>query len=107
MRALDFAAAWTVADRVLAARDPAARDDPALPLHPRWVWDGTPPDRRRVLVPLLAGLPGIDRLVAFDTATPLPPSVCDIEIMELGHVLRVDGAPPPSRRSGRRSRDRG
>ncbi len=127
MRAGDFAAGWRISDAVLAARDPATRDDPALPYHERWVWDGTRPDGRHVLVRcyhglgdtlqfvrflpalrdraahvtvecqpelcgLLACVPGVDRLVAFDTARPLPASPCDIEVMELAHVLRADAA---------------
>ena len=127
MRAGAFAAAWRIGDAVLAARDPATRDDPARPYHERWVWDGTKPDRLRVLVRcyhglgdtlqfvrflpalraraahvtlecqpelcgLLAGAPGVDRLVSFDPAHPLPPSPCDIEVMELAHVLRADAA---------------
>ena len=144
MRAQDFAGAWAIGDAILARRDPATRDDPTLPYHLRWVWDGTPPDQRRVLVrcyhglgdtlqfarflpalraraahvtleaqpelcPLLATLAGVDRLVPFDTAAPLPPGECDIEIMELAHALRAGGpelaarmpylaapAPPPA-----------
>ncbi len=125
MRAGDFPAVWRISDAVLAARDPATRDDPALPYHERWVWDGTQPDGQRVLVrcyhglgdtlqfvrflpalraraahvtlecqPELCGLlacaPGTDRIVAFDPAHPLPPSPCNIEVMELAHVLRAD-----------------
>jgi hypothetical protein len=56
MRAGDFASAWRIADAVLAARDPAARDDPTLPYHLRWVWDGRPFDGRRVLVRCYHGL---------------------------------------------------
>ena len=124
MRAQDFVAAWRIADRVLAARDPTTRDDPHLPYHLRWVWDGTPPDGRRVLVrcyhglgdtlqfarflpalrrrathvtlevqpelyTLLAKLEGVDRLTRFDPARPHPPSDCDVEIMELAHLLRA------------------
>ncbi len=132
MRDDDHPAAWSVSDAVLAARDPATRDDPALPYHLRWVWDGTPVAGRHVLVrcyhglgdtlqfarflpalraraasltveaqpellPLLATVAGPDRLVAFDVAAPLPPSECDIEVMEIGHALRLrpDAAPPP------------
>ncbi len=125
MRTQDFGAAWRIADAVLAGRDRAGRDDPRLPYHQRWVWDGTRPDGLAVLVrcyhglgdtlqfarllpalraraahvtlecqpalcPLLAGTAGVDRLVPFDPAAPLPAGPCDMEIMELGHVLRAD-----------------
>ena len=56
MRAGAFDAAWAVSDAVLAARDPATRDDPALPYHLRWLWDGQPLDGRRVLVRCYHGL---------------------------------------------------
>lgn len=56
MRARDFAAAWALAGETLAERDPASRDDPALPYHLRWVWDGTPVDGRDVLVRCYHGL---------------------------------------------------
>ena len=143
MRAGRFADAWSLADAALAARDPATRDDPALPYHLRWVWDGTPPDGRDVLVrcyhglgdtlqfarllpllrgasltveaqpallPLLARLPGLRcAWHPFDPARPLPPSACDIEIMELAHALRrvppplAPRLPPPAARpAGRR-----
>ncbi len=127
MRANDFEGAWRISDRVLAARDPAAQDDPSLPYHRRWVWDGTKPDGLRVLVrcyhglgdtlqfvrllpalraraahvtleaqpalcPLLARIPGVDRLVPFDVAAPHPSDACTVEIMELGHMLRIEAA---------------
>ena len=130
MRAGDFPAAWAVNDQVLAARDPATRDDPRLPYHLRWVWDGQDPAGQDVLVrcyhglgdtlqfcrflaplrqraarvtleaqpelvPLLQGLPGPDQVVPFRTDAPLPPSACDIEVMELPHALRqAPGAAP-------------
>ncbi len=56
MRRGDFPAAWRIADAVLAARDPATRDDAHLPYHLRWVWDGRPPDGRHVLVRCYHGL---------------------------------------------------
>jgi hypothetical protein len=56
MRRNDHEAAWAVSDAVLAARDPAARDDPALPYHRRFVWDGRPFDGRHVLVRCYHGL---------------------------------------------------
>ena len=45
------------------------------------------------LAALLRGLPA-DRIHPFDPASPLPPAECDVEIMELGHALRL--APDPS-----------
>ena len=56
MRAGDWEAAWRVNDQVLATRDPATRDDPTLPYHLRWVWDGTPPDGLSALVRCYHGL---------------------------------------------------
>lgn len=56
MRRGDFPAAWAISDAVLAARDPAGRDDPALPYHLRWVWDGRPVDGKDVLVRCYHGL---------------------------------------------------
>lgn len=56
MRAGAFDAAWAVSDAVLAARDSATRDDPALPYHLRWVWDGRGLEGRRVLVRCYHGL---------------------------------------------------
>lgn len=128
MRAARWEDAWEIAEASLRARDPATRDDPALPYHQRWVWDGRSFDGVDVLVrcyhglgdtiqfarylpalarraasltveaqlallPLLSGIPGIDRLVPFDPAQPLPPSGCDLEITELDLALRI---PPPA-----------
>ena len=56
MRRGDEAAAWDVSDEVLAARDTATRDDPRLPFHQRWVWDGRPFAGRHVLVRCYHGL---------------------------------------------------
>ncbi len=56
MRSGDFPAAWAVSDAVLAARDPATRDDPRLPYHLRWVWDGRDPTGQQVLVRCYHGL---------------------------------------------------
>lgn len=130
MRGERYADAWALSDAALARRDPATRDDPSLPYHLRWVWDGAALEGRDVLVrcyhglgdtlqfarflpllaararsvtleaqphllPLLAQLPGLDRLHPFDPAHPLPPGGCDIEITELPHALRAapQGAP--------------
>lgn len=56
IRAGAFDAAWAVSDAVLRARDPATRDDPALPYDLRWVWDGRGLEGRRVLVRCYHGL---------------------------------------------------
>ena len=46
------------------------------------------------LAALLSGLPGVDRLVPFDLARPIP-AECAIEIMELQHALRAEPPPAP------------
>lgn len=56
MRAERYAEAWRYADQTLAERDPATRDDPDLPYHLRWVWDGRPFEDRHVLVRCYHGL---------------------------------------------------
>jgi len=126
MREGETQAAWRISDAVLARRA-GPPDDPSVPYHNRFVWDGTPPNGLPVLVrcyhglgdvlqflrflpalraraasltlevqpallPLLAGTQVIDRLHAFDPAHPLPRGPCDMEIMELAHVLRANTA---------------
>jgi hypothetical protein len=132
MRKGEFAKAWAISDAVLAGRDAAERDNPLLPYHLRWVWDGRNYRGQHVLVRcyhglgdtvqfarylpalrplvasltvevqpglvrLLASVPGPDTLIPFAPDAPLPASVCDIEIMELPHALRLppESAPPP------------
>ncbi len=56
MRTGAFDVAWAVSDTVLGARDPATRDDPTLPYHLRWLWDGRALEGRRVLVRCYHGL---------------------------------------------------
>ena len=56
MRRHDWPAAWRIADAALAARDPSTRDDPRLPYHLRWVWDGRPLAGQRVVVRCYHGL---------------------------------------------------
>lgn len=56
MRAEDYPRAWALSAGDLAARDPAKRDDPGVPYHQRWVWDGRPFDGRDVLVRCYHGL---------------------------------------------------
>lgn len=135
MRRGDHCAAWDLTAVVRGMNDPVTRDDPRLPYHLRWVWDGGPFEAKHVLVrcyhglgdtlqfarylpalrqrvasltlevqpellPLLRGMPGIDRLVPFDPAHPLPTAECDFEIMELAAALRIKPAmlPPPALR---------
>ena len=56
MRAGRYPEAWALERATIAARDPATRDDPSLPYHQRWVWDGRPFDGRDVLVRCYHGL---------------------------------------------------
>jgi hypothetical protein len=56
MRRGEFAKAWAISDAVLANRDPAERDNPLLPYHLRWVWDGRDYRGQHVLVRCYHGL---------------------------------------------------
>jgi hypothetical protein len=56
IRAGLFEEAWTLTERDLRLRDRASRDDPNLPYHLRWVWDGRPFGERRVLIRCYHGL---------------------------------------------------
>ena len=56
MRRGEYSAAWRINEQVLRSREPATRDDPRLPYHLRWVWDGRPFDGRHVLVRCYHGL---------------------------------------------------
>ena len=52
----DFRTAWNLDEEVRRSRDPGTRDDPRLPYHLRWVWDGRPFDGRHALVRCYHGL---------------------------------------------------
>jgi glycosyl transferase family 9 (putative heptosyltransferase) len=78
MRRGDFATAWAVNDHVLATRDPATRDDPRLPYHLRWVWDGRPFRNRHVLVRCYHGLG--DTLQFARTLPALRPHVASLTV---------------------------
>jgi hypothetical protein len=56
MRGGDFEAAWALSEQTLRERDPAGRDDPSLPYHQRWVWDGRNFEGRHTLVRCYHGL---------------------------------------------------
>lgn len=105
----DFQAAWATSDAVLAARDAATRDDPRLPYHLRWVWDGRPFDGRRVLVRCYHGLgdtlqfarylPALRRRAAFVTLEAQP-ELLDMLVSLPGpdrvRPFRVADPAPPS-----------
>jgi hypothetical protein len=56
MRDGRYADAWALAHLTLAERRTATRDDPSLPYHLRWVWDGRTFDGADVLVRCYHGL---------------------------------------------------
>src|ERR1700712_267341 len=56
MRAGAFAEAWLLCDQSLRDRPHATRDDPRLPYHLRWVWDGRDFASKHVLVRCYHGL---------------------------------------------------
>lgn len=56
MRQARYDDAWEIAAAVLQQRDNTKRDDPLLPFHKRWVWDGSPFDGRNVVVRSYHGL---------------------------------------------------
>jgi hypothetical protein len=124
MRAGDFAAAWTVADRDLAR---LCREGPPKhegPRHLQRIWRGEQLAGKSVLVRcyhglgdtiqfarflpalkeiarevtvwcqpplvgLIAGVSGVDRVIALHDGTPEATFDVDIEIMELPHALRA------------------
>jgi hypothetical protein len=69
MRNGDFAAAWRVCDRVLAARNLRGERCDTAPRHQQFVWRGQPLARRRVLVRCYHGLGDTLQFVRF--AAPL------------------------------------
>lgn len=56
MRAGAFAEAWRLCDQSLRNRPLATRDDPRLPYHLRWVWDGREFAGKHVLIRCYHGL---------------------------------------------------
>jgi len=56
MRTGNHPLAWRISDEALKSRDPATRDDPHLPYHLRWVWNGEEIDGKHVLVRCYHGL---------------------------------------------------
>jgi hypothetical protein len=87
MRAGDYERAWALSDADLARRDSAQRDNPALPYHLRWVWDGRPFDGRDVLVRCYHGLGDTIQYARFlpalaaraaSVTVEAQPSLCDL-----------------------------
>src|SRR4051812_16929139 len=62
MRNGDFASAWRVSDALMEFRRPPS---PEMPRHVQQVWDGTPPDGRRVLVRCYHGLGDTIQFIRF------------------------------------------
>ena len=56
MRAGRYTDAWAIETAAIARRAPSSRDDPGLPYHRRWVWDGRPVDGQDVIVRCYHGL---------------------------------------------------
>jgi hypothetical protein len=96
MRRGDFATAWAVNDAVLAGRDPARRDDPGLPYHLRWVWDGRPFEGRDVLVRCYHGLGDTLQFVRY--LAPLRARVAALALeVQPALVPLLRGLPGPDR----------
>jgi hypothetical protein len=130
MRRGDFEAAWRLSDAVLDARATLSCDH--LPRHCRWLWDGRPLERKKVLVrcyhglgdtihfiryaplvkavaqqvtvlaqaelmPLLATVPGIDRLLPLERSEDALAYDVDVELMELPHAFRTTLETIPAR----------
>jgi hypothetical protein len=105
MRRGDEAEAWAIADAELANRDAATRDDPRLPYHRRWVWDGRPFLGRNVVVRCYHGLGDV---VQFARYLPVLKPLCrrltveaQPELLPLlasmspvGHLVPFDPASP-------------
>ena len=93
MRLGDFRAAFRHSDAVLRGRDPAGRDDPALPYHLRWVWDGRPFRGRDVVVRCYHGLGDTLQFSRFLPALGRVAGRVTVEVQaELAELLRpVEG----------------
>jgi hypothetical protein len=74
----DYSTAWAINDDILRQRDPTTRDDPNLPYHLRWVWDGRPFRNRHVLVRCYHGLG--DTLQFARYLTPLRSQVASLTV---------------------------
>lgn len=109
MRAERYEDAWSLASKTLAERDPAQRDDPSMPYHRRWVWDGRPFDGRHVLVRCYHGLGDTIQFLRFlpllarraaSVTIEIQPRLCDLAATLPGtyriHPFDMDRPLPPA-----------
>ena len=109
MRRGDYEAAWLVSDKVLGAREPTTRDDPSLPYHLRWVWDGSDFRDRHVLVRCYHGLgdtlqfarylPALRRVAAslsLEVQPPLVPLLATMQAADRLIPFQPAAPAPPS-----------
>ncbi len=98
MRRGDFATAHAVSDGVLATRDPRTRDDPSLPYHCRWVWDGRSFEGTDVLIRCYHGLGDALQFARFipeiveraaSVAVEVPPPLLPLLLAGLGGVRLI------------------
>jgi hypothetical protein len=106
MRVGDFARAWEISDRVLAARLAAGPPPWHAPRHLQWLWDGRPLAGRRILVHCYHGLGDTIQFARFlppllriarDVAVWAQPALIPLlATMRGGFTLLPldDGAPP-------------
>ena len=108
MRRGDDETAWAISDRVLARRNPTSRDDPTLPYHQRWVWDGSALAGRTVLVRCYHGLGDTLQFARFlpalsakaeSVTVEAPPALCTLlaQIPGLHRLIPFRPASPTPR----------
>lgn len=93
MRSGQYEEAWALSMAVLAARDPTQRDDPSLAYHLRWVWDGSDPAGRHVLVRCYHGLGDTIQFARFLPALAERAASVTLEVQErlIGLLSRIPG----------------
>jgi hypothetical protein len=100
----DFAEAWRISDAVLIQRKGACCQH--LPHHLRWIWDGTPLARRRVLIRCYHGLGDTLQFIRFAPMVARHAAAVHVEaqpallplldsVAGIDRLLPLDAAPPP------------
>ena len=98
MRRGDFAHGPRRQRRSIATRDPRTRDDPSLPYHCRWVWDGRSVRGRGVLIRCYHGLGDTLQFARFipeiveraaSVAVEVPPPLLPLLLAGLGGVRLI------------------